>query len=94
MRRQLRRIFRRANLGEVHAQKFRARPTKEPLRGRVDFQEAQGVWIDHPGRRGNRLEQIPISFLGFARFPEAGEELLINYNGEWNNETEIWFDVK
>jgi SET domain-containing protein len=25
---------------------------------------------------------------------KAGEELLINYNGEWNNETEIWFDVK
>ena len=24
----------------------------------------------------------------------AGEELMINYNGEWNNETEIWFEVK
>jgi uncharacterized protein len=24
----------------------------------------------------------------------VGEELMINYNGEWNNETEIWFEVK
>lgn len=23
---------------------------------------------------------------------EAGEELLINYNGDWNNETPVWFD--
>lgn len=24
----------------------------------------------------------------------AGEELTINYNGEWNDETVVWFDVK
>jgi len=25
---------------------------------------------------------------------EAGEELFINYNGDWNNAKKIWFDVK
>ncbi|MHA4810534.1 SET domain-containing protein-lysine N-methyltransferase [Flavitalea flava] len=25
---------------------------------------------------------------------KAGEELVINYNGDWNNETPVWFDVK
>lgn len=25
---------------------------------------------------------------------EAGEELLINYNGDWNNSKKIWFDTK
>lgn len=24
----------------------------------------------------------------------AGEELLINYNGDWNNSKKVWFDVK
>ena len=24
----------------------------------------------------------------------AGEELTINYNGDWNNEKKVWFDVK
>ena len=24
---------------------------------------------------------------------EAGEELTINYNGDWNNENTVWFDV-
>jgi SET domain-containing protein len=24
----------------------------------------------------------------------AGEELTINYNGDWNNEKKIWFEVK
>lgn len=24
----------------------------------------------------------------------AGEELTINYNGDWNNEDPLWFDVK
>ncbi len=24
---------------------------------------------------------------------EAGEELTINYNGDWNNEKKVWFDV-
>jgi uncharacterized protein len=25
---------------------------------------------------------------------KAGEELFINYNGDWNNEKKIWFDAK
>ena len=25
---------------------------------------------------------------------EAGEELFINYNGDWNNSQKIWFEVK
>ncbi|MBS1771653.1 MAG: SET domain-containing protein-lysine N-methyltransferase [Bacteroidetes bacterium] len=25
---------------------------------------------------------------------EAGEELTINYNGDWNDEKPVWFDVK
>ena len=25
---------------------------------------------------------------------KAGEELFINYNGDWNNAKKIWFDVK
>ncbi|MER3463231.1 MAG: SET domain-containing protein-lysine N-methyltransferase [Chitinophagaceae bacterium] len=25
---------------------------------------------------------------------DPGEELFINYNGEWNNETPVWFDAK
>jgi SET domain-containing protein len=25
---------------------------------------------------------------------EAGEELLINYNGEWNDTTPLWFEAK
>jgi len=29
-----------------------------------------------------------------VRFIKAGEELSINYNGDWNNETSVWFDVK
>ncbi|MDI9319195.1 MAG: SET domain-containing protein [Phycisphaerales bacterium] len=24
----------------------------------------------------------------------VGEEILINYNGDWNNETPLWFEVK
>ena len=24
----------------------------------------------------------------------AGEEITINYNGDWNNETPLWFEVK
>jgi len=28
------------------------------------------------------------------RFIKAGEELFINYNGDWNNETPVWFDTK
>ena len=25
---------------------------------------------------------------------KAGEELFINYNGDWNNETPVWFEVR
>ena len=25
---------------------------------------------------------------------EVGEELTINYNGDWNDETKLWFDAK
>jgi SET domain-containing protein len=25
---------------------------------------------------------------------EAGEELFINYNGDWNNDKKLWFDAK
>lgn len=25
---------------------------------------------------------------------KAGEELLINYNGDWNNDNPVWFEVK
>lgn len=25
---------------------------------------------------------------------KAGEELCINYNGDWNNEKKVWFDAK
>jgi SET domain-containing protein len=27
-----------------------------------------------------------------VRAIKAGEELLINYNGDWDNETPVWFD--
>jgi SET domain-containing protein len=29
-----------------------------------------------------------------VRFIKAGEELTINYNGDWNNLKPVWFDVK
>ena len=29
-----------------------------------------------------------------VRFIKAGEELFINYNGDWNNETPVWFAAK
>jgi SET domain-containing protein len=29
-----------------------------------------------------------------VRHIQAGEELFINYNGDWNNETLVWFDTK
>ena len=28
------------------------------------------------------------------RFIKAGEELFINYNGDWNNQKKVWFDTK
>jgi len=27
-----------------------------------------------------------------VRFIKAGEEIFINYNGNWNNKTPVWFD--
>ena len=27
-----------------------------------------------------------------VRYIQAGEELFINYNGDWNNATPVWFD--
>ncbi len=32
-------------------------------------------------------------FIKTVRQIEAGEELTINYNGDWNNPTKVWFDV-
>ncbi len=29
-----------------------------------------------------------------VRVIEKGEELTINYNGDWNNGKKVWFDVK
>ncbi len=29
-----------------------------------------------------------------VRFIKAGEELFINYNGDWNDATKLWFDAK
>jgi SET domain-containing protein len=29
-----------------------------------------------------------------VRFIKAGEELFINYNGEWNNNKKLWFEAK
>jgi SET domain-containing protein len=29
-----------------------------------------------------------------VRFIKAGEELSINYNGDWNNGKPVWFDVR
>lgn len=28
-----------------------------------------------------------------VRFVKAGEELFINYNGDWNDRKKVWFDV-
>ena len=32
-------------------------------------------------------------FVKTVRDIEAGEELTINYNGDWNDTTKVWFDV-
>ena len=33
-------------------------------------------------------------FVKTVRVIEEGEELTINYNGDWNDETKVWFDVE
>ncbi|MFT3749943.1 MAG: SET domain-containing protein-lysine N-methyltransferase [Agriterribacter sp.] len=35
-----------------------------------------------------------IMFIKTVRAISPGEELTINYNGTWNNEKKVWFDVK
>ncbi len=32
-------------------------------------------------------------FVKTVRLIKPGEELVINYNGDWNNKTKVWFDV-
>ena len=32
-------------------------------------------------------------FVKTVRVIEKGEELTINYNGDWNNNSKVWFDV-
>ena len=48
------------------------------------------------------LEEIPEYFMDFeaetifvktVRDIKAGEELTINYNGDWNDSSKVWFDV-
>ena len=29
-----------------------------------------------------------------VRLIEKGEELTINYNGDWNNRTKVWFETR
>jgi SET domain-containing protein len=33
-------------------------------------------------------------FVKTVRVIEKGEELTINYNGDWNNEQKVWFETK
>ena len=33
-------------------------------------------------------------FVKTVRAIEKGEELTINYNGDWNDETKVWFEVE
>ena len=39
------------------------------------------------------MEQQTIA-IKTVRFIKAGEELFINYNGNWNNAKPVWFDAK
>ena len=32
-------------------------------------------------------------FMKTVRLIKPGEELVINYNGDWNDKTKVWFDV-
>jgi SET domain-containing protein len=33
-------------------------------------------------------------FVKTVRAIEKGEELTINYNGDWDDETKVWFEVE
>jgi SET domain-containing protein len=33
-------------------------------------------------------------FVKTVRVVDKGAELTINYNGDWNDETKVWFDAK
>ena len=35
-----------------------------------------------------------VIFIQTVNAIKSGEELTINYNGDWNDETKIWFDAK
>lgn len=39
------------------------------------------------------FENVIISIRA-VRFIKAGEELFINYNGDWNNSKPVWFEAK
>jgi hypothetical protein len=34
-----------------------------------------------------------LMFIKTVRAIREGEELLINYNGDWNNDTPLWFEA-
>jgi SET domain-containing protein len=38
--------------------------------------------------------ETAIIFIKTVRQIEAGEELTINYNGDWDDKTEVWFSAK
>ena len=38
--------------------------------------------------------EASIMYVKTMRPVEAGEELTINYNGDWNKEGQVWFEVK
>ena len=38
--------------------------------------------------------EADVIFVQTVRAIEKGEELTINYNGDWNDENKIWFDAK
>lgn len=42
---------------------------------------------------GGDIEEKQIS-IKTVRFIKAGEELFINYNGDWNDSKPLWFDTK
>ncbi|MBX2922914.1 MAG: SET domain-containing protein-lysine N-methyltransferase [Chitinophagaceae bacterium] len=35
-----------------------------------------------------------VMFIKTVKAVNKGDELTINYNGNWNNQTEVWFDAK